>query len=113
MILLPYFTQSGADRQERGGQYIANLRDGAWCGFRYFSFDGSEKAITASVRGRAAGYLEVRYDLRLPPAASLPVRPAEDWTEVRGKTALPEGTRPLYFTFRGSGSLDFQSFEIG
>ena len=38
----PYFTQTGKDREENGDQYIANMRDGATAGFKYFTFDGTE-----------------------------------------------------------------------
>ena len=34
----PYFTQSGGDREGDGDQYIANLQNGAWAGFKYFAF---------------------------------------------------------------------------
>lgn len=38
----PYFTQTGKDREGNGDQYIANMRDGAVAGFKYFDIRGSK-----------------------------------------------------------------------
>lgn len=110
--LLPYFTQSGEDREENGDQYIANLRDGAWCGFKYFAFDGSETTLTVTMRGTAAGTLKVYTDRNLAPVASILVKPSEEWTEFSDYFQVKPGTAPLYFVYEGVGSMDFQSLEI-
>lgn len=55
----PYFTQSGGDREKDGDQYIANMTDGAWAGYKYFEFTGKEKTIEVSVCGTAAGTIKV------------------------------------------------------
>lgn len=110
--LLPYFTQSGEDREANGDQYIANLRHRSWCGFKYFAFDGSESKITVTLRGNAVGTLKVHTDRDLPPIASILIKPCEDWTEYSGKLEIPAGEAPLYFVYEGGGSLDFAAFEI-
>ena len=110
--LLPYFTQSGEDREENEDQYIANLRHGSWCGFKYFAFDGSESKLTVTIRGDAAGTLKVYTDRDLPPVTYVPVKPSDDWTSFSGKLTIPAGTAPLYFVYEGGGSLDFAAFEI-
>ena len=110
--LLPYFTQSGEDREENGDQYIANLRDGAWCGFKYFAFDGTESRLTVTVRGQAEGTLKVFTNRNMLPIASILIRRSEDWTSYSAPLSLPAGTEPLYFVYEGAGSMDFQSFEI-
>lgn len=50
----PYLTQSGADREDDPDQYIANMTDGAWAGYKYFDFTGDEKEIKVTVRGTEA-----------------------------------------------------------
>ena len=110
--LLPYFTQSGEDREENGDQYIANLRDGAWCGFKYFAFEGTESRITVTVRGQAEGTLKVFTNQNMLPVASVLIRRSEDWTTFSVPLTLPAGTASLYFVYEGAGSVDFQSFEI-
>lgn len=110
--LLPYFTQSGEDREKDGDQYIANLRSGSWCGFKYFRFEGDEHQISVTVRGDANGTLKLCTDRRLPPIASIPVKPSEGWTEYTGRLAVPKETAPLYFIYEGGGQLDFFTFQI-
>ena len=109
--LLPFFTQSGGDREGDGDQYLANLRGGSWCRFKYFSFDGSETSLTVTVRG-SAGTLKVYTDRALPPAASILLSSCENWTAFSAPFSAPAGTAPLCFVYEGAGSLDFESFEI-
>ena len=110
--LLPYFTQSGGDREENPDQYVANLRDGSWAGFKYHSFDGTEKSITVTMRGTAVGTVKVYTNRNLPPVASILVHPSEEWMESAGKLSLPAGTAPLYFVYEGAGALDLKEFMI-
>ena len=50
----PYFTQTGGDREENGDQYIANMRDGAVAGFKYFDIRGLN-TVTVGLSGTAQG----------------------------------------------------------
>ena len=97
----PYFTQSGKDREENGDQYIANMRDGATAGFKYFSFDGDERTIR--VTGRGKGRFVVTDGKNT--VATVP---------VGGEAAfsIGQGVHPLYFTYQGEDAADFISFAI-
>ena len=106
----PYFTQSGEDREENGDQYIANMRDGAWCGFKYFVFDGDEKQLTVRVRGTAMGRLKVYTDRAKLPVADVRVTASGDYADFSAPLALSAGVQPLYFVYEGSGAMDFESF---
>lgn len=108
----PYFTQSGADREQDGDQYIANLQNGAWAGFKYFLFDGDEAKLTARLRTSGEGSIVVSTTRGGPPVAQIPVFPAAGWTEATASLAVPAGVHALYFTYRGSGAVDFSSFSI-
>lgn len=111
--LLPYFTQSGEDREDNGDQYIANMQAGSWCGFKYFAFDGTESEIRITARSASGeGYLKVSTDRRMKPEAAVLISPSADWKEFSAELKLPAGTAPLYFTYTGSGSIDLLSFEI-
>ena len=100
----PYFTQTGEDRECDGDQYIANMRDGATAGFKYFTFDGTERTI--SVTGRGTGSFTVSAD---PDgknvAATVP---------MNGEAALEtlSGKQALYFMYRGSDAANFTAFTI-
>jgi hypothetical protein len=107
----PYFTQSGADREENGDQYIANLRDGAWAGFKYFDFDHQSR-ITVEVRGNAKGALEVSTARGNNPVAHIEIKPSITWTRFRATLNVSKGKQALYFTYKGSGALDFNAFTV-
>ena len=97
----PYFTQSGRDREEHGDQYIANMRDGATAGFKYFLFDGTETRIR--VEGRGSGSFLVSDGRKT--VADVPVN-------GEGAFRIDEGVHPLFFEYRGEGPADFLFFEI-
>ncbi len=100
----PYFTQTGKDREENGDQYIANMRDGATAGFKYFAFDGTETTI--SIKGSGEGSFTVSTD---PDGknvvASVPIND-------KGACNIPAGKQTLYFTYRGTDAADFVSFTV-
>ncbi len=109
----PYFTQSGSDREDDGDQYIANMRDGSWAGFKYFDFDGTENKIILSVRGTAEGIMRISFETEgKQPLSSVKINPEKNWTEYETSISSDRQNVPLYFTFEGKGSLDFRSFEI-
>lgn len=108
----PFFTQTGKDRENHPDQYIANLQDGAWCGFKYFRFAGDEKSLKVYVCGNASGTLKVSLKPDGPAVAEISVQPSDNWIGCDSTIELPQGVSPLYFTYNGQGSLNFYAFEI-
>lgn len=108
----PYFTQTGGDREEDGDQYIANLQNGAWAGFKHFSFTGDEAGISVWVRGTGEGTLSVSSQRNGPVVAEIPVKPGAEWEECSALFKVEAGVHALFFCFNGAGSLDFSRFEI-
>lgn len=106
----PAFTQDGGDGVT-GMQYISNLRDGAGAAFKYFALDGADR-IAVTVRGSGAGELLVSTEEDGPASARIAVSPSEGWTDFSAPLAAPKGVYPLYFTYRGTGSLDFLAFRL-
>ncbi len=108
----PYITQ---DRKEQY-QYVANMRDGAVCGFKYFGFEKDGKhVISITVRGRAKGRIEISTD---PVFATVCTQIPMDimsakWITLSAAGIIPSGKQPLYFRYRGTGKVDFRSFELG
>jgi hypothetical protein len=101
------------DREKDGDQYIANMRDGAVAGFKYFDFKGTDK-IKIQLRGTAEG--------------SMVVSTTSDFSNVVGVAAVKldkntatfnasleklEGVKPLFFRYEGAGSVDFIKFALG
>lgn len=107
----PYFTQSGTDRMGAGDQYIANLQDGAWCGFKYFAFD-AQRSLTLTLRGDGEGHLIVSHDRDAAPVAVVPVTPSTVWHSIMADFHPQQGTQPLYFEYRGTGSVDFAALVM-
>ena len=111
--LHPYFTQSGADREDNPDQYIANMKDGAAAAFKYFKFEGLNE-ISVTVRGKGSGKLEVRTEKEAGPIAEIALEPSDNWKSFSGKvSAGVSGTHALYFTYKGSGYIDFKDFTLG
>ena len=105
----PYFTQTG----RRGCQYIANLRDGAVAGFKYFDFHGLG-AITVTLGGRGAGVFQIATTPDFSQIwGEIPVHTGGKTASFRGSCPIPNGVRALYFRFQGQGAVDFYTFELG
>lgn len=107
----PYFTQTGKDREDRPDQYIANMRNGAMAGFKYFDFQGAQEICIVG-KGNAAGEMAVRTSPDGDVVAEIEIHPAKEKKEFRCVMEPLHGIRPLYFTFRGTGAFDFHTFEL-
>ena len=108
----PYFTQTGKDRMENGDQYIANMRDGAVAGFKYFGF-GGEKRISLAVSGVCSGTVEVSHTPDFKAViARIAVSAKGKQENAEGAFAPQEGTQPLYFRYTGEGAMNFHTFEM-
>lgn len=132
----PYFTQEGEDREENPNQYIANMRDGAVAGFKYFNMaEGSDTpVVSVSVRnggghkicGRFKVYAAPFEDLQgvnLNPwedetylMAEIMLADCTDWTQFTGKSVTrpqgKSGSFALYFQYIGEGACDFREFTL-
>lgn len=100
----PYFTQSGADREENPDQYIANFCDGATAGFKYFDVKDLKK-IGIKIKGNADGLFTVT-DEKGAIVAKIPVSPCESETAFYGDYVGSDGKKALFFTFNGKGKCD-------
>ena len=110
--LHPYFTQSGGDREDHPDQYIANMKVGASAGFKYFRFDGL-KRVSITIRASESGRMEVRTAPEADPIAVIGCMPSADWkTYSASVTTDVSGTQALYFTWKGSGAVDFSEFTL-
>lgn len=107
----PYFTQSSPDREENGDQFIANMRDGAWAGFKYFSL-GEAAHITLQARGNFTGSVTVSTERNGPSAALVDICPSEEWALFTAPLNTGNGIYGLYLTCRGEGAMDLMSFTL-
>ena len=108
----PAFSQDGEDREDSPNQYIKNMRDGSICGFKYFSYTDSSD-ITVITRGDD-GIFKIRTSPDGEILAEIPLKKKQEYHEsIPVKIVFPKTEKlALYFTYRGSGSIDFLSFEF-
>jgi arabinoxylan arabinofuranohydrolase len=105
----PYFTQETKNGSTY--QYLANLCDGAYCAFRYFSFDKPQK-IRLLARGTATGSLHVRLARNGEDVAVVTLEKSRDWGAFEAPLRPIEGKEPLCFVYEGSGHFDWLNFTI-
>lgn len=107
----PYLTQSGRDREGDPDQYVANIRDGAVIGYKYFKFDHLAK-ITLHLEGAGEGTFQVLTDLSKAPFGEMKVEIKSEITDVVLSVTELNGIHPLYFRYQGKGSLNLKSFTL-
>ena len=106
----PKITQDGRDGDEEIG-YIANMRNTATAGFKYFDCKNIRK-VKIKVRGYCRGAFEIKTSWNGPALGRIPVDFTNVWTEYEGNIAIPDGVQALYFTYTGSGGASLASFTL-
>ena len=106
----PKITQLGGDGDENLG-YIANMRNTATAGFKYFDCQGV-KRISVRTKGYATGKLEIRTAWDGEVVGAAPIRYANVWRDTVAEVSIPDGVHALYFTFNGTGYLQFAAFNL-
>jgi hypothetical protein len=107
----PKITQDGRDGDEEIG-YIANMKDSATAGFKYFDCKGISK-VKIKVRGYARGDFEVKTSWNGAALGRIPVEFTNVWKEYTADITIPDGIQVLYFTYTGAGSASLASFTLG
>ncbi|WEV74674.1 family 43 glycosylhydrolase [Bifidobacterium sp. ESL0798] len=110
----PFITEEKVRGKDSRHQFIANMCDGATAGFKYYEFDGTESRIAAEIRGKGTGKLSVWLDAACSNRiATIHIdHDAGEFSTFEAETTPTKGTYPLYFTFEGSGSIDFLRFSL-
>ncbi len=95
----------------RGIGYIANMRNSATAGFRYFDCRDVRK-VAVRTKGYARGRMEVRTSWDGECLGSIPIGYANVWHDTEVEIRIPDGVQALYFTFAGEGHLQFAAFRL-
>ncbi|MFW6306088.1 MAG: family 43 glycosylhydrolase [Bacillota bacterium] len=106
----PKITQDGKDGDKEIG-YIANMKDSATAGFKYFDCKGI-KRFKIKVRGYCKGYFEIKTSWDGKVLGSIPVEFSNIWKEYSTDIDIPDGVQALYLTYRGDGSASLASFIL-
>ena len=107
----PKVTQDGRDGDEEIG-YVANIRDSATLGFKYFDFKGVT-SISLDVRGYCHGCFEISTSIGGEVLATLSVGNSNVWETYTAPCAIPDGVGSLYIAYRGGGKAMLRSFTLG
>lgn len=108
----PFITQFGRDGDPAAIQYIANMRDGAVAGFRYFDIL-NVRHIRVAVGGRCRGTLEVSHLQDFSTlAARISLSAKGSIKNISAVLTLPKGKQALFFRFKGKGAMNFYAFEM-
>lgn len=109
--LHPYITQDEPDNEVCSAQYIANLREGSFAGFKYFALSRPAEIIVTA-RAREGAEFAIHTDRDSAPVATLRFAPSSTWTTARCRLpALGEKTA-LYFVAHPVETADLFSFEL-
>ena len=116
----PYFTQDVPDFEPTDDyqaldekipfQYIANIRDGARIGYKYFQV-GEGKKLTLEVRGHFTGEVTLDDGHKKLNTTSFAVD-SDAWRQVEIDASFVPGVIALYFCFAGEGKFDFRRFAF-
>ncbi len=106
----PVIVQDGSDGDMEDG-YIANIRNTATAGFKYFNCQGISE-IKIWTRGYFKGVFEVRTAWDGECLAEIPIEFSNIWTEFSAKAEIPDGEWPVYLTFRGEGNGSLKAFGL-
>lgn len=107
----PYLTQSGEDRENDPDQYIANMKDGALAGFKYFDIRNL-RTIAVKISGQGSGEMLVKTSLDGKTVCRIPVTGSDDRMWFSGACSIEDGVHALFFIYRGDGYVNLHSFEL-
>lgn len=101
----PYFTQSGVDRECSGDQYIANLREGATAGYKYFEFDNLKKTgVLVNGHGKGEIVATLNHGVEVICRIALDATDKQKW--FYAETERISGVHALYLTYNGTGYIN-------
>lgn len=106
----PKIVQDGKDGDEEEG-YIANIKDSATAGFKYFDCKGIKK-LSITTRGYAGGTFEVRTKWDGEIIAKLKIEYTNVWETYTTDIELPDGVYAFYLTYIGEGNASLKSFTL-
>lgn len=107
----PYLTQTGIDREDNPDQYIANIQNGTYIGFKYFDFVDT-KVVKIQIKGSAVGKVNIRDGYLGNIIGSISINKSQNYQYFSSDEINVNGKSALYFEFVGSGKFDFKDFIL-
>ena len=107
----PTFMQDGADG-EVCRQYITNMTDNCWVGYKYFDFDGHPTKLTIFARGTGKGNFIIATSPNGKASAQLSVTESVGWCAHSVECHFTKGAQPLFIGYTGEGSAEILEFQF-
>lgn len=102
------YTESFPNVTNRGEErFIGEISDGTLIGYKYFSFKNAAK-LSIVITAAGSGTLTAYKDMGKNEIASFSISPVSDWTELTEEISIEDGVYPLYFIYRGTGSIELK-----
>lgn len=95
---------------DENGQFITAIDSGTIIGFKYFTFDATKKISV--VTRKAKGKFIVTTQPGGESAAVMDLAGGDEWQKAEAELNVIDGTQALFFTYKGTGKIDFKEFEI-
>ena len=101
---LPHVNNDADDR------FITEIENGTLIGYKYFDFKGVLK-IGIEYRTNDItpdGVIEIRTATDAEPIGNIEIRDASEWSRIATSVCVKDGAYPLYFTYKGQGSIQIK-----
>jgi hypothetical protein len=116
----PYITQEASDYEPDSAatlpsQYIANMRNGALAGFKYFDLSDI-KSIGITAKANTDGKMICDFfrkgESKVTATVTIAISATDDWQTFSSSVEVASGVYFLTFTVKGFGSIDFKAFTL-
>ena len=107
----PRIMQDGKDGDEEEG-YIANMRDGAVAGFKFFDCQGVNRVAVRVRGGCGISCIEVLTAWDGEPCGRIGIRSSNEWKDYEAVIAIPDGVQAIYLRYCGRGYVSLASFSL-
>lgn len=101
----PNVTHRGEDR------FIGEISDETLIGYKYFSFNDVQE-LSVIITATGSGTLTAYSDMGKNKIACFEISPAADWTKLTEEISLKNGVYPLYFIYKGTGSVELKNIAF-
>ncbi|MFT9450662.1 family 43 glycosylhydrolase [Liquorilactobacillus ghanensis] len=117
---MPHGTPKEAEKEnypcvysQENEHYIKNISNNTKIGYKYFEFQVNDYQLTLNLRGAAQGYFIISTDeLATKKIGKLNVSLEPNWKEVTTDIKIETGINALFFTYIGTGKLDFLNMTL-
>lgn len=101
-VRLPHVANEGE------GRFIKEIEGNTLIGYKYFDFKAVSKIGIEYRSGdiKPSGYFEIKLDLDGAPIAKIAIDDINVWIKKDTEVSIKDGTYPLYFLYKGEGSVE-------